>query len=133
MKASTYLHKSWMSFYLHMYIWYCSIITSFLHAWQHNKTLNNPVMCLRGPRFLVGMFSCILSCAMHGIVACGIASRGTCISGMATHMIAMHGTHVGTDYLTCRIQSTIVKEPHIVHSNSHINYQGNAYTYTELF
>ena len=77
-----------------------------VHEWQHNTTLNIPVTCLHEPRFLVAWnihISCNLSyathqIAMHGIVMHGIASRGhgTCISGMATGAIAMHGTHMGT-------------------------------------
>ena len=44
-----------------------------VHAWQHD----NPIMCLRGPHFLVAwniQFSCNSSCATHGMVTCG-----TCI------------------------------------------------------
>ena len=50
------------------------------HAWHHDKTLNNPVTYLRGPRFLVAWnihVSCNLSCAMRGIVTREIATRGT--------------------------------------------------------
>ena len=47
------------------------------HAWQHDKTLNNPIACLREPRFLVAWnihVSCNSSCATRGIV-----THGTCI------------------------------------------------------
>ena len=50
------------------------------HAWHHDKTLNNPVTCLRGLRFLAAWnkhVSCNLSCATRGIVMRGIAMRGT--------------------------------------------------------
>ena len=45
-----------------------------LHAWQHDKYLNNPVTWLRGPHFLVAWnihVSCNSSCATRGIVTCG--------------------------------------------------------------
>lgn len=50
------------------YIRYRSIITSFVHAWQHDHAIINPVTCLHGPRFLVAWdihASCNLSCATH--------------------------------------------------------------------
>ena len=34
-----------------LHVWYRSIITSILHVWQYDETLNNPITCLRGPTF----------------------------------------------------------------------------------
>ena len=45
-----------------------------VHAWQHDKYLNNPVTSLCGPCFLVAWnihVSCNSSCATHGIITHG--------------------------------------------------------------
>ena len=60
-----------------------------------NTIQNNLIMCLCGPRFLRAWtyihILCNLLCDTYGI-----ATSRTHISGMATHMIVMHGTHLGT-------------------------------------
>ena len=51
-----------------------------VHAWQHDKYLNNPFTWLHGPHFLVVWnmhISCNLSCATCGIVTSGIITCGT--------------------------------------------------------
>ena len=71
--------------------------------WQHDKYLDNPIMWLCGPRFLVVWnihISCNSSCATHGIVTCGIMMHGivTCGTG---HTCDSH------EWNTCRHRHAI--------------------------
>ena len=85
-----------------------------LHAWQHDKYLNIPVMWLRGPRFLVVWnihISCNLSFATRGMVKGGIVMCRTITRG-TDHA---HDSH---EWNTCRHKRAIN-----IHYSSAINLQ----------
>ena len=95
-----------------------------LHAWQHDKYLNNPIMWLHGPCFLVAWnihISCNLSCAMCGIVMRGIITHGIVMRGTI-----MRGTGHACDsheWYMCRHKRAInIRYPSAITLQKHVEF-----------
>ena len=58
-------------------------------AWRHEKSLNIPVACLRGPRFLVA-WNIHVSCTTRGCCTRGYYTRGHYTRGYYTRGWLLH-------------------------------------------
>ena len=90
------------SFNLRIYIYMYVILLNYNFIVTHMVPREIPVMCLRGPHFLVAWdihILCNLPCATCGIIR----------HGVGTHVTAMHGTCLGK-YLTMPYRINAMKQ-----------------------